>query len=335
MLWIDDEPAITRYATRFLGSQGLTVECAPDGRSGLAMARSASFSVIVLDLRLGDIDGEDVLRALRGDGIGTPVIVLTGCGTATTAFDAGRLGATMYREKPLVGDALLQTLADAARAGGAIARPLKLFRDPCGIPAARLIDLRRSVGLTLVTIPAQQRAGWFAARLARVLVDRELTFEEFRACVRAFRVTVGAGTDQGLTPVDVHQLFDDVLETVRAPVDDRVARVVERLEAAGRAWPELTESRLAADLGLHPVTLWRAMATSGLTFARCRRLVVVRRALLDLAGRDDHVRQVAYRAGYEHASQFDREFRATLDIAPKGFRALLAAQESVQDPVKQ
>lgn len=195
--------------------------------------------------------------------------------------------------------------------------------------------MRRSVGLALAAAPAHVPASWVAARIGRLLVNRELTFVEFRACARAFRAIVGGGADQALTPVEVDRFLEEVLESARATDDDRVALVVKRLQEVGRGWPETTESRLSADLGVHVVTLWRAMASAGLTFARCRRLVVVRRALLDLARLDDHVRQIAYRAGYEHASQFDRHFRATLGITPKGFRAQLAAQEAVKDFVKQ
>ena len=64
-LVVDDAPELREAVAAVLAHEGYAVELAPDGRSGLALAREVEPELIVLDLALPDLDGVEVCRALR------------------------------------------------------------------------------------------------------------------------------------------------------------------------------------------------------------------------------------------------------------------------------
>lgn len=76
VLVIDDEPPIRRLLRMSLVSQGYQVLEAANGRAGLAMIQQSHPNIIILDLGLPDIQGHDVIRILREQGV-----VRADCGT--------------------------------------------------------------------------------------------------------------------------------------------------------------------------------------------------------------------------------------------------------------
>ncbi|HEY0640071.1 MAG TPA: response regulator transcription factor [Pseudonocardiaceae bacterium] len=78
VLVVDDDPMISRFVERGLSSAGYTTAVAADATSGLVLARSGAFDLVLLDLVLGDGDGFTVLRELRRQRTGLPVVVMTG-----------------------------------------------------------------------------------------------------------------------------------------------------------------------------------------------------------------------------------------------------------------
>ena len=99
ILVVDDEPKIAQLARDYLEHAGFTVLTAADGRTGLARARENSPDLIVLDLRLPDLDGLDVTRALRKDSP-VPIIMLTARGEESDKLIGLELGADDYIVKP-------------------------------------------------------------------------------------------------------------------------------------------------------------------------------------------------------------------------------------------
>jgi two-component system KDP operon response regulator KdpE len=101
VLVIDDEPGIRNFATRALGSAGFAVTEAAGGHEGLEIALSDPPDLVLLDLGLPDLDGEEVLRRLQRERPHQPVLVWS----ATTDRDAERrclsLGARAYLHKPV------------------------------------------------------------------------------------------------------------------------------------------------------------------------------------------------------------------------------------------
>ena len=106
ILVIDDEKNIREGLSAALELEGYSVRLAADGREGLAQIEKGDIDLVITDLRMPGISGEEVLARVRGESPGIPVIVLTGHGSIDTAVDAMRNGAYDFLTKPLSLDRL-------------------------------------------------------------------------------------------------------------------------------------------------------------------------------------------------------------------------------------
>jgi DNA-binding response OmpR family regulator len=113
VLIIDDEPSVADALRVILEDEGFAVVVAANGRDGLAQARLAPFSVTVTDLRLPDMDGLEVISALREGGLGGAVILITSYGTPEIFARASDLGAAGVISKPFLPSEILQLIAAA------------------------------------------------------------------------------------------------------------------------------------------------------------------------------------------------------------------------------
>src|SRR5689334_24088451 len=100
ILVIEDNPDLAYGLRNNLEIEGYEVEVAKDGTKGLSRARSANPDLVVLDLMLPGMDGFRVLRALREDGHGMPVLILTARREEADKVRGLRLGADDYVTKP-------------------------------------------------------------------------------------------------------------------------------------------------------------------------------------------------------------------------------------------
>lgn len=123
VLVIDDEPQIRKFIDISLRSQGYATLLAETGQQGLALLASRGADIVVLDLGLPDLDGEEVLKELR-QWSQLPVIVLTvrsGEAQKVALLDAG---ANDYVTKPFGIEELMARIRAFLRAAGP--------RSPCG-----------------------------------------------------------------------------------------------------------------------------------------------------------------------------------------------------------
>src|SRR5687767_13384310 len=102
VLVIDDERNIRTLIGRVLGEDRIEVHSAGSGKEGLELADEVSPDVVLLDLRLPDTDGIQVLRDLRARHPEVGVIMITAFGQIETAVAAMKSGAADYLEKPFV-----------------------------------------------------------------------------------------------------------------------------------------------------------------------------------------------------------------------------------------
>jgi two-component system OmpR family response regulator len=100
ILVVDDEPSITDAVSTSLRYEGFDVEVADTGRAALASAQERPPDLIVLDVMLPDLDGLEVTRRLRADGIFVPVLFLTARDALEDKLAGLTVGGDDYVTKP-------------------------------------------------------------------------------------------------------------------------------------------------------------------------------------------------------------------------------------------
>lgn len=107
ILLIEDETRVADFIRRGLSAEGWSVTHAGDGESALHLAVDSAFDVIVLDLMLPGISGQDVCRTLRARKNHTPILMLSALDAADERVAGLRLGADDYLPKPFDFDELV------------------------------------------------------------------------------------------------------------------------------------------------------------------------------------------------------------------------------------
>ena len=114
VLIVDDEPPIRKLLRMGLGTQGYEVIDAPNGRAALE-ALADKPDLVILDLGLPDMQGMDLLRRMRAQNEGVPIVVLSSRGDEAAKVAALDLGADDYVTKPFGMDELLARIRAALR----------------------------------------------------------------------------------------------------------------------------------------------------------------------------------------------------------------------------
>ena len=119
MLVVDDELGVRRALQRGLGAEGMDVVTSADGPSALDIARTGAFDVILLDIMLPGLSGYRVLQALRGEGVTTPVLLVSAKDGEVDQADGLDLGADGYVVKPFSFVVLVAQVRAVLRRGAA------------------------------------------------------------------------------------------------------------------------------------------------------------------------------------------------------------------------
>lgn len=117
MLVVEDDPTISRFLVRGLREENYVVDLAEDGDAAERMTADAVYDVIVLDILLPGIDGFELCRRFRRDGIDAPVLMLTARDAVPDRIAGLDAGADDYLVKPFVFDELLARLRALTRRG--------------------------------------------------------------------------------------------------------------------------------------------------------------------------------------------------------------------------
>lgn len=110
LLIVDDDGPFLRRLARAMETRGFAVDVAETVADGIAKVRQRAPKYAVVDLRLGDGNGLDVIETIRQFRADTRVIVLTGYGNIATAVTAVKLGAVDYLSKPADADDIYNAL---------------------------------------------------------------------------------------------------------------------------------------------------------------------------------------------------------------------------------
>jgi DNA-binding response OmpR family regulator len=119
VLLIEDEPALARGLSDTLRVRGFDVEVASDGERGLEAALKGQADLILLDIMLPKVNGYEICRAIREQGIEAPILMLTAKGQEQDVVLGLNLGADDYITKPFRVDELVARARAFLRRRGA------------------------------------------------------------------------------------------------------------------------------------------------------------------------------------------------------------------------
>ena len=115
LLLVDDEEGYVKVLSKRMARRNMEVMTALSGAEGIQRLRKQDFDVAILDLKMEDMDGIEVLRVFKKMVPDLPVIMLTGHGTETAAREGLEMGAFDYLTKPCDLEELVEKIRAACR----------------------------------------------------------------------------------------------------------------------------------------------------------------------------------------------------------------------------
>ncbi len=169
ILVVEDDPTFSSLLEEILTGEGYQVTTRDNGRSGLMSLQRYEFDLILSDLRLPELNGLELYRAAREQGIAPPFILLTAFGTVEEAVAALKEGVEDFLTKPLKNpDELRQVVARSLRAQRNV-RTLRVIQEleQAGLPPEKVIFAGRAMQ------PVRELLAQVAATPATVLITGE------------------------------------------------------------------------------------------------------------------------------------------------------------------
>jgi DNA-binding NtrC family response regulator len=118
LLLVDDEIGFVEVLSKRISRRGMAVTAASSGSEAIQTLRGRDFDVAVLDLKMEDMDGIEVLKIFKKMAPAMPVIMLTGHGSESSAREGIKFGAFDYLTKPYELEDLIRKIKEAIRQGG-------------------------------------------------------------------------------------------------------------------------------------------------------------------------------------------------------------------------
>lgn len=107
ILLVEDDPRIVTFVKRGLEAEGYRVDTVYEGEEAMRIASSPIYRLIILDLMLPGLSGQEICRRLRAAGVQTPILILTAMDSIDNKVNGLRIGADDYLTKPFAFEELL------------------------------------------------------------------------------------------------------------------------------------------------------------------------------------------------------------------------------------
>ena len=174
ILVIEDDLTFSRILEGFLSKQGFKVRVAHRGAEGLQLFQTKAFDLVLLDYRLPDVTGMDVLVDIKKTSPATQVIIMTSFSDIRTAVKAMQVGAFEYITKPVNPDELLMIVQQALKKGQNNNPPvpkvsLKKFVEGNSAAANQLYKYVRLVAPTDMSVIIEGESGTGKENVAQTI----------------------------------------------------------------------------------------------------------------------------------------------------------------------
>lgn len=175
VLLVDDDVTFTHIIERFLTRQGFAIYVAHTVRQGIQSLRENSYDLLLLDYRLPDGTGFDMLSARLEQGITSPAIMMTSFDDVRTVVKAMRLGAFEYITKPVHHEELQLAITSAlssdaeAESSASKSDSLPAYIEGVSLPARKLKEQIKVVAPTSLSVIIQGESGTGKENVARTI----------------------------------------------------------------------------------------------------------------------------------------------------------------------
>jgi len=161
LLIVDDERSIRNSLSEILSDEGYEVDAAEDGPTAISMAGKERYDVIFCDIKMPNMEGTEVLERLRGEGVDSAMVMISGHGDIDTAVDCIKKGAFDFIQKPLDLNRILITVKNATERSKIISENTILKKKVYG---------QQMVGESAPMLHLKEMIGKVAPTDARVLI---------------------------------------------------------------------------------------------------------------------------------------------------------------------
>ena len=149
ILVVDDDDNVRDSLMLYLTKEGYNVAGAKGGFEALEMLRHRLYHIVILDLKMSDIDGLEVLDRIKKFDVSVNVIILTGYPSLDSAVETMKIGAVDYLTKPYDINQLKIKIREVAIQKGLINRDLKDILSSIG---SKIRERRKSQKMTLAQL---------------------------------------------------------------------------------------------------------------------------------------------------------------------------------------
>jgi two-component system, OmpR family, response regulator len=175
VLVIEDDAETAGQLADCLRAGGYAADLAGDGARALDLARAADYAVMTVDRLLPKLDGLEVIRRLRGDGIVVPALIISALGEVDDRIRGLRAGGDDYLVKPFAFAEMLARVDALARRSAAVARDTLLRVGNLEVDLLTRTARRR--GREIELLPREFRLLEFLVRKAGEVVSRSMLLQ--------------------------------------------------------------------------------------------------------------------------------------------------------------